>query len=283
MAKNFLPFARRDVININNTGNNFATSITALSIGGGVKAHLGDLSISMPFQNRTLATTEWSTLPPCRIGILGKGYLTESFYATPIFNNGTVNETGVWKFPKPYRLYPGERMKAKFVFPAAAVYELTPGDKQVYYRPAVQFNCRRVKDNEPVLLYDAYIDASPGRGANILLNGDNLQCPADSPIDIYSVIGPTPPAPYWYGIDPEACPSFQIWGPDDRSWWDDPTWIQVTTPPNGLVDLNKPEWVLDPKEPITVEFLWPIPLQNSELENQDFDITVTLRGSLEVE
>jgi hypothetical protein len=66
-----------------------------------------------------------------------------------------------------------------------------------------------------------------------------------------------------------------IYGPDDRQWWDQ-LWTQVTNPCTTLIDLNRPEWVMDPREGITLEF-WGFALANP------IQIAVTLRGSLEVE
>ena len=264
MAKNYLPFARRQVVTLDNSANRFSTRITDLSIGGGVRAHLGDLCVA--------ATYASGTTPNMRIGILGKGYLTEGFYTAQLHNTGTTNEYGVWEFTKPYRLYPGERLKAKFEWRSNDPFNSSA--KQPIYRPAVTFFGKRVKDGHPINLYDSYVDAVPTVGQSYLLFGDNLQCPADTPVDLYKMIGPTcayPHMPWQYDA---ANPSFQIWGPDDRAWWDDPTWTQITVPPVTLINLNKPEWVLDPKDTVTIEFDWPSTLTRY--------VVVTLRGSMEI-
>lgn len=260
MAKNYMPFARREEVTVP-AGGRVATSITALSIGGGIRSYLGDMA---------LEKNDTSTRPylQARIGILGKGYLTEGFYPYQMFCNGTVNESGAWRFPRPYRLYPGQRMKAKFVFPDT---NAVP-NSQALYRPGIMFSGVRLKDGRPILLYDSNVDAEPAQNAAFLLAGDNLQCPADSPVDLYSVTGPVTYIPYAPGI---VGVQLQIWGPDDRAWWDDPTWANITCPPSTLIDLDKPEWILDPKDTITVEF------QSGEATN--IDVVVTLRGSYEVE
>lgn len=222
---------------------------------GGQRAYLTDIAFTKITE--TLATGNVLA----RIGVYGKGILTEDFYPLALFSTKPRQEYGVWEFAKPYRLFPGERLSA------LVTYNTSIGGRDQTV-PAVQFNAVRVVDNRPLLLYD---NANARMGSavvntSIRLISENLQCPADSPIDIYScVIQPT------YS-DPVVA-ELMIYGPDGRKWWDDPTWPRLFDTHGFLMDLNKPEWVLGPGQSMYCEFITPITA---------CDIAIVLRGQVEV-
>ena len=268
MATNYLPFAKRAVVTI--AGNARAsTTISDLSVGGCIRAHLGDLAIDWDMRS---GTADFNI--NCRIGIIGQGYLTESFYTLNLYKDGQYPESGVWHFPKPYRLFPGQRMRAMTRVPNNAA---TPFDLANYpFFAAISFNGKRVVDDQPIMLYDRSMVAAVA-GGSYVLNGETLQCPSDSPVDLYSVVFNPDYDRYHRGIERLRFTENMIWGPDDRQWWDQVGWTQMVNPSTTLMNLNRPEWLMKPTEGITVEFWYNNVPGGAEV------IDVTLRGSLEVE
>jgi hypothetical protein len=194
-----------------------------------------------------------------RVGIYGHEVLTEDFYPLAIYGNKVRQEFGVWEFPKPYRLYPGEKLSAFVGYDAAA----SGRDVTV---PAVQFNGVRVVDERPILLHDNTFVAMPA-GQSTRLVAEKLQCPADSPVDLYSCVLQPNSSLVTNGI------TTMIYGPDGRKWWDDENWVWLFDTPGFLLDLNKPEWVLGPGESFYCEFITP---------TTSCDLEVVLRGQIEV-
>lgn len=266
MARNFLPFAKRSVVAVP-VGGRASTPISDMSHGGCIRAHLGDISIAYDVA-QTVDAGAFDAALICRIGILGRGYFTEGFYAHRMFKDGIYPESGVWHFPKPYRMQPGQRLRALTRVPAAfslATYPFIPG---------IMFNGVRLADNEPIMLYDRALAAAVAGGA-YNLNRETLQCPADSAIDLYSVVASPDYDRYDKYIDNLITTQTMIWGPDDRPWWDQQLWSELINPPVNLINLTRPEWVLSPSESVTLEF-W----NNHTVAA---NVHVTLRGSLEVE
>jgi hypothetical protein len=229
---------------------------------GGQRAYLTDVSFF-----KTVGTfnniggqfiTTGSVL--ARIGIYGKGLLTEDFYPIGLFGTKPRQEYGVWEFPKPYRLFPGERLSASVTYAANA------GNRDCTV-PAVQFNAVRVVDGRPLLLHDNANARMGGVAAtSIRLVSENLQCPMDSPVDIYScVMQPTSSG--------GAVAECMIYGPDGRKWWDDATWMYLFDTPGYLMDLAKHEWVLEVGQSFYCEFITPAAA---------CDLSIVLRGQVEV-
>jgi hypothetical protein len=73
---------------------------------------------------------------------------------------------------------------------------------------------------------------------------------------------------------------------DGGRMWDDETWPNMIDIKNNCIDLNKPQWVLNTDEIVTLEFeILPDPgvvTNSSPVLVTTLDIQVTLRGSLEV-
>jgi hypothetical protein len=131
-------------------------------------------------------------------------------------------------------------------------------------------------DDQPIMLYDRSMVAAVA-GGSYVLNGETLQCPGDSPVDLYSVVFNPDYDRYHRGIERLRFTENMIWGPDDRQWWDQMGWTQVVNPSTTLINLNRPEWIMKPTEGITVEFWF------NNVPGQALTNVVTLRGSLEVE
>lgn len=292
---NYLPFIRRSVVTatvesiVANTSTLYrmgrvATRIADLSYGRGVMAHLGDAEVRLgpAYTDGTPIEVDRDVFNALsmRIGILGRGYLTENFAPIPSYRNGTVHECGTWFFPKPYTIYPGQLLSGRFQSNAMAA------SKSV--RPALQYNGRRVADGKPIILYDAPETNATAAGQVFMLNGPNLRCPADSPVELYSVTGPYDP--YSYEQD------FAMWNQmlyyaDGDKMWDNQDWQLMINPKTNVIDLNKPQWIVPVTDILTFEFeLLPDPGMTAfEVQEEpqpmlqtELDIVVTLRGSLEV-
>jgi hypothetical protein len=195
-----------------------------------------------------------------RIGKFGVELLTEDFYPLTMFGTKPRQEFGVWEFTKPYRLFPGERLSALVSYVAGA------GNRDCTV-PAVQFNAVRLVDNRPILLYDNANARMGGVAAtSIRLISENLQCPVDSPVDIYSCV-----------VQPQsngaAVAELMIYGPDGRKWWDNQTWLFLFDTPGFLMDLSGHEWILEPGESFYAEFITPAAA---------CDLAIVLRGQIEV-
>jgi hypothetical protein len=212
-----------------------------------------------------------------RIGKWGSEILTEAFYPLALFGTKPRQEFGVWEFAKPYRIYPGERLSAAVEYMTVPQQRATPRAANV---PAIQFNGVRVLDNRPILLHDNF-DVRMVGPASTRLIAEKLQCPADSPVDIYSCVGqPTDSTIVGTNGDRDAMQRFMVYGPDGRQWWDDHKWPFLFNPPGFIMDLNKPEWILKENESFFCEFVTiEDPLNN---HTSDCDLCITLRGQVEV-
>lgn len=203
-----------------------------------------------------------------RIGKFGGELLTEDFYPLTMFGTKPRQEFGVWEFTKPYRLFPGERLSALVSYAAGAG---TAGLERDCTVPAVQFNAVRVVDNRPILLYDNANARMGGVAAtSIRLISENLQCPVDSPVDIYSCVL-QPDSMRFAGFT--TATELMIYGPDGRKWWDDPTWPYLFDTPGFLMDLSGPEWILEPGQSFYAEFITPAAA---------CDLAIAVRGQIEV-
>lgn len=299
MTVNYLPFARREYLTASvdtitlGAGiflyrmGRIATRISALAYGRGVKAHLGELEVILDtsdWRSRDYTGPDsdiWSALS-MRIGILGRGYLTENFHPVNGYCNGPTHECGTWLFPKPYTINPGQRLSAKFI--------AGPAIAACHTRAAVQFNGRRVLDGKPILLWDVADTTATTAGETFFLNQSTLQCPADSPVELHSVTAAYDPFAHRIG---NPTWSQMLYYADGERMWEDETWPNMIDLKNNCIDLNKPQWVLNTDEVVTLEFeILPDPgvvISNPGAQQelvpvitQSLNIQVTLRGSLEV-
>jgi hypothetical protein len=263
-ASNYLPIVKRAQLAA--AGGLRQAPVRADLDLGGMRAYLSDVAFFKTTNTIVIPSAAYVTVGStlARIGVHGKGLLTEDFYPLALFNTKPKQEFGVWEFPKPYRLFPGERLSAHVTYNAGAGLRGQERDCTV---PAVQFNAVRLADNRPILLHDNANARMTGVAAtSIRLTSENLQCPADSPVDIYSCV--TQPT-----FMNTTVANLMIYGPDGRKWWDDATWPFLFESPGFLLDLNKPEWVLEVGQSFYCEFITPA---------AGCDLTIVVRGQVEV-
>jgi hypothetical protein len=289
MAKNYLPFARRVYLTVP-AGTRRSILREQFSSGTGNRAFLSDVAIDLVKVERgdeysynwftSRNTTERVFM---RMGIFGKPYLTEDFYPIALFNDSAMEDFGVWRLPKPYTIFPGEKLKARVQFsPGGAVAPLPNVSYAGYYAtwPSISFHGTRQDNNRPIVLYDTFpstfngadVFVNPPLGTPVILQGERLQCPKETAVDIYAVKNPT--CGVW---GQEQIPGTQIWSPDGRKWWENDLWPIVLAPTFVLKNLRGPEWVVDSSETLQIEF--------ENLAGYAFDnmLMITLRGQIEVE
>jgi hypothetical protein len=289
MAKNYLPFARRVYLDVP-AGTRRSILREQFSSGMGNRAFLSDVAIDLIYiDGITAYNYNWQVGRVLtervfmRMGIFGAPYLTEDFYPIALFNDSPMEEAGVWRLPKPYTIFPGERLKARVQFsPGGAVAPLPAEAYGGYYAtwPSIAFHGVRQDNKRPIVLYDTFpstfdqndVFVTPPLGTPVILQGERLQCPKETPVDIYAVKNPT------CGDGQQGqFPGVQIWSPDGRKWWEDDRWPLVLYPTFVIKNLRGPEWVLDVSETLQIEF------ENLPVYSFDRTLMVTLRGQVEVE
>jgi len=287
MARNYLPFARR--VYLPSGPNRVTIPRESFSSGMGSKAYLSDLAIDFvidtrgnpPGWNYAVQARNLTSNVLIRMGVFGRPYMTEEFYPIALFNDSAIEESGVWRLPKPYTIFPGERLKARVLYsPGGAVAPLPFIAYQGYWAtwPSIAFFGVKRNTQNPCVLYDTFpatfdpvgVFVNPPLGTPTILQGERLQCPKDSPVDIHAVKDSTGDA---LAFSPHA---IQIYSPDGRKWWEDDNWPAMLRPGFIVKNLNKPEWVLEPDETIQIEVINPDVLQTTNR------IVLTLRGQLEV-
>lgn len=301
MAYNYLPFARRVYLTLPPLGAVVDTRLSipreSFSSGMGRRAFLSDLAVDIfPLDSKNnsydydFERTRNERLF-MRMGVFGRPYMTEDMYPIALFNDTTPDEVGVWRLPKPYTIFPGERLKARVIYsPGGAVIPLPEDAFSGVYAtwPSISFHGVRRDNNRSVILFDTYhasfdahdVFTDPPLGTPVILQGERLQCPKETPVDIYAVkesmgfpMG---------GITDNQFPATQIYSPDGRKWWENDNWPQILQPTFVMKNLRGPEWVLEPEETVQVEFenlaSWPV---GGELTY--IMVMVTLRGQIEVE
>lgn len=286
MPFNYLPFAQR--VYLPASANRVTVPREAFASGMGRKAYLSDLSIDF-IDADPRNPQEWVYNQQIntgniliRMGIFGRPYMTEEFYPVALYSDLPFDGVGVWRLPKPYTLFPSERLKARIVYsPGGAVPPPLPHTPYAGYWatwPSIAFFGIKRNTQHPCVLYDTFpstfevdgVFATPPLGTPTILMGDRLQCPKDSPVDIYAIkdsMGNNG------GNSPHAT---QIYSPDGRKWWENDNWPAMLQPTYIIKNLNKVEWVLEPDETIQIEIIHP-PIPDHE--NQ---MMLTLRGQVEV-
>jgi hypothetical protein len=272
--RNYLPFIRRQRLDIpaqalaGSIGLNFS-SIPLLATEGGIRAHLTDAYVYPDVDNRTDLVFENFRM---RMGLTTQSYFTEQFYPIGMYQDGVTHETGCWRFAKPYRIYPGDRLRVQERYPTGwdDAYDVT--------YPAVIFTGKRLDNGDPILLYEC-LQSVADAGTAPVFQADTLRCPAETPVDLYSVVTNVPRTLLTDGggtIRPTTSFGLMIWGPDGRQWWDDGTWTQLMNLNGYVMDLRKLEYELRPDQTLVFEF---------ERIGQDLTartLWITVRGSYEV-
>lgn len=269
-VKNYLPFGLREILTVG--GQNFPAGIapTTSSIQvqsfdiniDGNKVILGDLSV-YAYQAEQYPSTQLLM----RVGWLGKGYLLEKRIPAGLFINKSRPGVPVWKLPKPYILWPNQKLRAR-------LNNLQDYDGSL----GIAFHGRRMVDDRPIIIYDtseqqAVVNTPVG------FSDATLKAPGDSPVEIHSVA-----VSQWTYARAQNSMEQQIWSPKGREWFqatplagppppDDQRWID---PPTGLFELGEENgWEIGTGQTFLVEF--------ENLGANDMTVMTTLRGCVEVE
>lgn len=322
---NHLPFILRSYLDVPwtpATTRRTQVKMPALKFGGeGSRMILQDLSITPLFIVNTLGGPASGTgyTGVCqlnaRIGWEGRGYLTEELLPLALQHNTSKPFTPCWKFERPYRLDPGERLRVRIIHR-----NLPSGDGGYPQTPAFMFHGVRVKDGLPIMLYDSkdtYVDPpSDSYGVVVNLTKSTYNCPMDSSVLIHaaSTYSTWSPDRTFNDVATDYAPLIQVYSPSGRPWstaevstnnltlgvappaannyttsdWAEGRgWIQ---PSMGLIELGeKRGWVLNKDQALAIELENP----NNSVSNSafygtggagdgyDLMVAVTLRGCLE--
>ena len=263
--KNYIPFIRQATVTIGTAdiGDSglarVQTKINDLATGGSERAHINDVIIHPADVNQD------TLLLKMRPGIYGKQYLTEDFYDVKVFEDGNYATAAVWKFLKPYRVYPGERFTVYLGGESD-----TTGNK-AWIVAGVMFNGVKVNTGEPVMLWDVFAEDA----ANIVkgyyrrgLNALTLQCTEDSPVDLYSlslneneITDQGRRLSVDTGIGRPFCPKDDALG-----------WVDIKSTPIVIGE----NWVLGIGETLVFDF------ETAAAFQEDHIYYVTVRGCMEV-
>lgn len=277
MTTNFLPFARRAIIQVpvavNGRPGEMFTRVSDLGTGGAIRAHLQDVIVEQPIG---VLLPQYDPLTQggdlrMRIGIHGKGigFLTEELYDYRCYCDGQTPIASVWNWKKPYRIGPGKKLHVMISAPLVA------GATTFNGTASVLFNCKTA-DGKPYLLYQAfdfvYNVANFIASQGISLGDCVLNCPSDTELDIFGVS-----LSGWNNV---VSPAVYIMDGDERPFWTGKTWSRIIDPLATPILLG-PEWTMTPGEVLTLDFEnWNTA---AEVGANFLPVTVTLRGVLEVD
>lgn len=174
MDKNYIPFVAREVL-ILASGDVAKLSVVQAVVANrapGAKIEYQDLSFI--FDSATLAYPDSVYV---RYGFEERGYLLEE----PIAVFDTINAPnfvgvgGGWRFPKPYKLRPGQQMRAD--------YNVTEGGGAAGYAGII-LPSKRADNGEPYILHGTNLDATKFIGA---FTGDTMAAPADTELYVEGI------------------------------------------------------------------------------------------------
>jgi len=306
---NWLPFVLRETLRLDTdptflTGGPTAAQLGSFGMGKvGDNVLLQDFGVEFGYMSYVGDPPEWTgsfseNIPEesdllMRYGYKHRGYLIDVPVTAGAFATKGKVFTEAWNFLRPYRIYPGEVMRARFRGYRGEV----DGKKTVIFprKPGMMFNGVRTKDKQPHLLYSTTNEIDEGEA--MVLNQAGFTCPGDSPVDIWGVSA--------FGTaDAERefvnGPDWQIIGPDEREWFRsriDNDVINVGGGPveiqDGTVNANwlahrwasvelgeGKGWMMGRDETFVVELGVNTPLTNDN--TQFWFAMVTLRGFMEV-
>lgn len=295
MAINYLPFQRREIISVPPwkaarvlTGGFSVSNLARMATGGTKRAIVQD--ILMIVAGRFTAD---GTPLRIRIGVDGRNYMTEDLYDYRVFMDLTHPGRAIWDWScgqkTPYRIYPGQRMKA--LMQRSPFWLLNQTTCTIPM--SIMFNGLKVpwgspvgtKEGEPIMLYGTVfpnLGAGPGVSPTALndltdIDSPRMFCPKDSPVDLYSVTVPehelnnpfTPVGQIVYILDG-----------NERPFWDSTTFNNMIATPVSAMSFGYGGVLLDPDETIRVE------IENANpglLVTGNINVTLTYRGVLEAE
>ena len=265
--KNYLPFALRETRQVSSpfTGTGppiQSVQVTSLDMGFGQAAILGDLCV---YARQAAGTPSTQLL--MRLGWLGKGFLLEKRMPAGLFLNKSRPSTSVWKFPRPYVLWPNQNLRARII---------ARGDRSA--DQGIMFNGVRLVDNRPCLLYDSD-ENNIAAAAGVALAGPDMRCPGDSPVALHSVT-----VPNWVYAPEGGSSEVQIWSPQGREWFQVAPFVAAPPAPYqkwidapvGMLALGEDRgWYMGRGQTLLIEF--------ENAGGADMSIMVTLRGSIEID
>lgn len=283
MALNYLPFQRREVVTVPPklaarvlTGGFSVTNLSIMATGGTYRAIVQDIIMQ---QIGADLLEDGSRFIRARIGVDGQNYLTEDLYDYRVFMDVGVPLAATWDWScggrTPYRLYPGQKMRV--LMSRSLLWSQQTG---TYPPVSVCFNGLKVKhgspvgtkeDVEPLSLYATLqLPTTAQAGELYELDSVRMQCPKDSPVDLYSVTVPE----CYSGV---AGQIVYILDGNDRPFWQPTTLTNMIDIMASPISLGYGGIVLEPDEKIRVE------LQNGDVSvTTDTTMWVTYRGVLEV-
>ncbi len=295
---NYLPFVMRDMVTLTNKAAldgadlTAAVRMSALAPNTKGRAILGDMEIL--FYYLGLTGQVWPILSPgnnflARIGWSRRGYLTEERIPYNILANGYRPWWATWRFPRPYRMYPGDKLRVEYQHT-----DIFGGRGQPF---AVGFHGVQLANNLPVMLtgMDEQLRTGAARWA---IDEPSFGCPKNTAIELSAMsLSEVPPIPTAQGCFGPAgsihMTVLQVYDSANRAWFSQ----QNNLVPTGVITGYENEagwltffaapivlgeergWVHDESEALIVD-LECAPLDNTVVQ---VVAVVTLRGSLEVE
>lgn len=222
---NWLPFVLRETLRIGTNPTTLVGSPTAAELGsfgtGGMDGRVLLQDFSAEFGKLEYEDEEWNwyfseglanldtpITPVMRYGYKHKGYLIDVPIVAGAFHTHGVTIPEAWKFLRPYRIYSGEVMRARYEGIVDSRTEVPSFPR----KPGMVFNGIRTVDDQPILMYSSANKLDDG--GPILLNQAGFTCPGDSPVDIWGVSA--------FGVSDlelPGGPKWQITGPDERDWY----------------------------------------------------------------
>lgn len=285
MAKNYLPFLRRETVIVPplladrvSTGGFAVTDLARMATGGTQKCIVQEIFISP----HTYAYSTLNNGLPIRvrIGIDGIGYMTEDLYDYRVYFDKQMPWCAIWDWScgkkTPYRLYPGQKMTV--MMSPSSIWEPRVPNTPI----AVMFNAMKVahgspvgtKEGEPILLYApaTIVPATSQLTDLIALESPRLYCPKDSPVDIYSVT-----IPECFAAQTNTQLVYILDG-NERPFWDSRVITNTIDIVSSPISFGYGGCQLDPDQTLRLE------IENADdTQQSDISVWVTYRGVLEVD
>jgi hypothetical protein len=285
--RNYYPFARRQTVvvppteaAVTVTGGMVTTGLDAMATSGLRKTIVQDIMIAEHDSDDSWA----DQIPPsyagdggmlkCRIGIDGGRFLTEDLYDYRVMTDRTRPLCACWDWSMggryPYRIYPGQKMSVTM--------QTTTMRGAVYdnFR-SVFFNGVNVKRGLPQHLYALNTEVLRAAPDRVALDGPQMKCPEEGPLDLYSVTHP------WWRYGGGTPARVHIKDGTDRPFWDDPQWGHIIDPFCSPILLGPEGWELRDDETLRIELRNGDPNAAVIWGTTPRQVTVTLRGVMEVE
>lgn len=314
MAVNWLPFVVREFLRIP-PGERKQTTLGAFSVASSQVKRVfmqdsqiyaaGDRGFDLAFPDPGPGGGD-PNVPPggprkgmdylwMRHGWNGKGYLTEELHPYGVFFNCGRPQVPVWRFIRPYRIDPGQKLSVKMFRGRVADKSVVTGFL------SCSFFGKRLSDDKQIMLY-AVQQIPPPKSSSFtdlrqapLDAQSTLTCPSDSSVELYGMCF----TPFSDLVGTQRLPPvLQVTGHEGRDWfaaklpptgglgpvppgvdglyWANLPFGYMVPPPGSLIKLGEERgWLRDPGEQYLVEI-------ENRYPDDDMLVAVTLRGSMEV-